>query len=622
MKKTLFIALMGLMTIVNVLAAESNEPVTMTITLKNNVVVTYNATDMDSVRFVGGRFGDTGAVGMKIYMTGSTQSVDYLYSQITSVVYGGQTTTGSTFQRITSTDQLEVGKRYLIVCEDARGAMGGVVSNNYRSLVTSGLTLSGGVATVSSDCEVSIFTLGGSSNAYTFYDGETYLANNSGSYLNSASVTTNYTSWTIAFSGNNVNITNTENTSKAISYNSYYTDFYTNPGGTPVQLYKEVDGGSVTPTTVATPTFSLAGGTYTSAQTVTISTTTTGASIYYTIDGSTPTSSSTLYNGAITVSTTTTIKAIAIKDGVSSSVATVTYTIDSGGGTTDNNANANWHETTYNVPESKAGPTTTFNTSTDDYSWRLEFPHINTASTSQRVVKAAEGYGITYSLEWDNDKIANRWTCYTMCSLNNQDNVTRNDNYQADNAVNVSPSNKYTESSTYSRGHLCPSADRLASSDQNNQTFYMTNMQPQYSAHNSGMWATLEGYVRSKWQPTNTEDTLYVVKAATISNVTLDGSSKTGTITTTTDSQGHTLLVPKYFYMAFLYYDKSAGSYQAFALWTEQKTSDNDSASTVISNRISIDELETRTGIDFFCNLPDDIEATVEATASYWDNSQ
>jgi len=91
--------------------------------------------------------------------------------------------------------------------------------------------------------------------------------------------------------------------------------------------------GSSTPT-CATPTFSPAAGLYNTAQNVTISTTTEGATIYYTKDGSTPTTSSTPYTGAIAVSSTTTIKAIAVKASYdNSAVATATYTIIEHAGT-------------------------------------------------------------------------------------------------------------------------------------------------------------------------------------------------------------------------------------------------------------------------------------------------
>src|SRR5579859_2501326 len=80
--------------------------------------------------------------------------------------------------------------------------------------------------------------------------------------------------------------------------------------------------------TAATPVFSLAGGSYTSAQTVTIADATSGAAIYYTTDGSVPTTSSAKYAGAITVSSTETVKAIAAATSYNTSaVASASYTI-------------------------------------------------------------------------------------------------------------------------------------------------------------------------------------------------------------------------------------------------------------------------------------------------------
>ena len=78
----------------------------------------------------------------------------------------------------------------------------------------------------------------------------------------------------------------------------------------------------------ATPTFTPSAGTYTSPQSVSIATTTAGASIYYTTNGETPTKDSYLYSTAITVDKTMTLKAIAYANDMASDVATATYTIN------------------------------------------------------------------------------------------------------------------------------------------------------------------------------------------------------------------------------------------------------------------------------------------------------
>jgi hypothetical protein len=82
-------------------------------------------------------------------------------------------------------------------------------------------------------------------------------------------------------------------------------------------------------TDVATPAFTPVQGTYDTVQTVSIACTTPGAVIRYTIDGTDPDETSTEYTAAIIIDTTTTIKAIASRTGMTSSaIADATYTID------------------------------------------------------------------------------------------------------------------------------------------------------------------------------------------------------------------------------------------------------------------------------------------------------
>ena len=88
------------------------------------------------------------------------------------------------------------------------------------------------------------------------------------------------------------------------------------------------DSGSVTPS-VSAPTFS--GDTQFEESTTVTMSGPSGAEIRYTLDGSVPTAQSTLYSEPITLTDTATVKAIAIKDGVSSSVATREFTKRTGG---------------------------------------------------------------------------------------------------------------------------------------------------------------------------------------------------------------------------------------------------------------------------------------------------
>ena len=83
---------------------------------------------------------------------------------------------------------------------------------------------------------------------------------------------------------------------------------------------------------VATPTFSEPEGTFLAPFNLTLSCATEGATIYYTTDGSTPSAASTKYESPVTISQTTTVKAIAINGADQSAVASATYTFASSAG--------------------------------------------------------------------------------------------------------------------------------------------------------------------------------------------------------------------------------------------------------------------------------------------------
>lgn len=124
-------------------------------------------------------------------------------------------------------------------------------------------------------------------------------------------------------------------TNDVIKYSFTYFNEATGGATDTAQLsYTYGQGGGENPgTTLSAPTFSPGAGTYASAQNVTISAVPSDAAIYYTTDGSAPTRQSALYTGAIQVSQSQTLKAIAVKTGYfDSPVAISAYSINTGGG--------------------------------------------------------------------------------------------------------------------------------------------------------------------------------------------------------------------------------------------------------------------------------------------------
>ena len=155
----------------------------------------------------------------------------------------------------------------------------------------------------------------------------------------------------------------------------------------------------------------------------------------------------------------------------------------------------------------------------------------------------------------------------------------------------------------YYRGHICASADRLYSREVNEQTFYYTNMSPQSWNFNGGIWLSLEGKVQSWGRSCTASDTLYVVKGGTIDKE----EQIRGYINNDLSKP-----IPKYYYMALLF--KKGESFKAIAFWMEH--SDTPKSTKLVDYALSIDELEEKTGIDFFPSLNDNLENALEATYS------
>ena len=186
---------------------------------------------------------------------------------------------------------------------------------------------------------------------------------------------------------------------------------------------------------------------------------------------------------------------------------------------------------------------------------------------------------------------------------NNWNNTEwKGDPFQPDPALSAGERTELSDfrGSGYDRGHLCASADRLNSKDCNEQTFYLSNMSPQIGRFNQQDWVDLEGLVQN-WGRSNTfRDTLYVVKGGTIRDDQILRYTKSG------------MPVPKYYFMALMC--KKSGTYKAIGFWVEHKSYGGNP--DVSSWAVSIDELEEKTGIDFFCNLPDRIENPIEKAFS------
>lgn len=249
--------------------------------------------------------------------------------------------------------------------------------------------------------------------------------------------------------------------------------------------------------------------------------------------------------------------------------------------------------------------------STDFATGIVELPALRNGANDMFVTHSNTFNGkkvTTFSMEYDKSKKHARWVAFRFDNQTMQQNVNRktgDDPFESDPLVAQEYQRTRSDfgAKGYDRGHICASADRLYSREANDDTFYYTNMTPQRNGFNSGLWLKLEAKVQTWGGSCTAQDTLYVVKGGTI--------DKEEHVLSYIDNN-HSKPVPKYYFVALLF--KKSSSFKAIAFWLEHTTTPK--SQNLADYAISIDELEEKTGIDFFPNLNDKLENVVEAAYS------
>lgn len=218
-----------------------------------------------------------------------------------------------------------------------------------------------------------------------------------------------------------------------------------------------------------------------------------------------------------------------------------------------------------------------------------------------------------YTLCYDASKRAAHWVAYPLHGVYLGSGRVENWEYdpKIDKAHQPVLYSGYVNGTTWNRGHQIPNADRNASSEMQDQTFYFSNMTPQNGTLNQQSWARLESKVRG-WV---CSDTLYVVTGAYWGE---NASS-------TTDKQGNRCPIPTHYYKVVARTVKGnartkgdrMGDYKASELmtigfWVEHRADAGEAAQWTKS----VAEIEQLTGFEFFPTLP--TAAKQQNTPSQW----
>jgi len=213
-----------------------------------------------------------------------------------------------------------------------------------------------------------------------------------------------------------------------------------------------------------------------------------------------------------------------------------------------------------------------------------------TSTTSQIVHH--EGYSLSYSEPHEQAE----WVAYELKKSQLSNANFKRPYFEIDKAVKTGAAHWYNyKNSGYDRGHLCPAADRKYSRSAFDETFLTSNISPQKHEFNAGIWNSLEQKVRY-WA--FKYDGVFVITGGVLKNELKSIGEEE-------------VSVPKQFYKVLMDYNLEKPKVIAFLM--PHKSSKEPLYKFVVS----IDSIESLTGIDFFPKLEDELENKLEASSNY-----
>ena len=206
------------------------------------------------------------------------------------------------------------------------------------------------------------------------------------------------------------------------------------------------------------------------------------------------------------------------------------------------------------------------------------------------------GYSIQhsyYSLSYSSTHRQAEYAYYYLSPESIQGGQARTDDFRVDPKVKANPvkSTDY-QGSGYDRGHLCPAADMALNLTAMSETFFMSNMSPMTPSFNRGIWSKLEDWVRDAALQ---EGGLFVVTGPVL-------SKSCGSINSS-------ITIPCSYYK-IVFKGGASPKMLGFLL------SNAGASGSVQQFVITIEALEQQTGIDFFPQLDDALEQSLESKVS------